>query len=38
MATPHEIAAYALVLASEDQPYMTGAQMVLDGCQTAHAG
>ncbi len=38
MATPQEIAAFALVLASEDHPYMTGAQMVLDGGKTAHAG
>jgi NAD(P)-dependent dehydrogenase (short-subunit alcohol dehydrogenase family) len=38
MATPQEIAAFALVLASEDHPYMAGAQMVLDGGKTAHAG
>ena len=38
MATPQEIAAFALVLASQDHPYMTGAQMVLDGGKTAHAG
>jgi NAD(P)-dependent dehydrogenase (short-subunit alcohol dehydrogenase family) len=38
MATPQEIAAFALVLASADHPYMTGAQMVLDGGKTAHAG
>jgi NAD(P)-dependent dehydrogenase (short-subunit alcohol dehydrogenase family) len=38
MATPQEIAAFALVLASEDHPYMTGAQMVLDRGKTAHAG
>ena len=38
MATPHEIAAFALALASEDFPYMTGAQMVIDGGKTAHAG
>jgi hypothetical protein len=38
MATPDEIAAFALVLASNDHPYLTGAQMVIDGGQTAHAG
>ncbi len=38
MATPEEIAAFALVLASEDHPYMTGSQMVIDGGKTAHAG
>jgi hypothetical protein len=38
MATPQEVAAFALVLASGDHPYMTGAQMVLDGGKTAHAG
>lgn len=38
MATPQEIAAFALALASGDFPYMTGAQMVLDGGKTAHAG
>ena len=38
MATPHEVAAFALALASDDFPYMTGAQMVLDGGKTAHAG
>jgi NAD(P)-dependent dehydrogenase (short-subunit alcohol dehydrogenase family) len=38
MATPEEIAAFALVLASDDNPFMTGAQMVIDGGKTAHAG
>ena len=37
MATPEEIAAFALALASDDFPYMTGAQMVIDGAKTAHA-
>ncbi len=38
MATPEEVAAFALVLASDDHPYMTGAQLVIDGGKTAHAG
>lgn len=38
LARPEEIAAFALVLASSDHPYMTGAQMVLDGGKTAHGG
>ncbi|MFE3227016.1 SDR family NAD(P)-dependent oxidoreductase [Nocardia sp. NPDC059228] len=38
MATPDEIAAFALALASDDFPYMTAAQMVIDGGKTAYAG
>jgi NAD(P)-dependent dehydrogenase (short-subunit alcohol dehydrogenase family) len=38
MATPEEIATFALALASGDFPYMTGSQMVIDGGKTAHAG
>jgi NAD(P)-dependent dehydrogenase (short-subunit alcohol dehydrogenase family) len=38
MAKADEIAAFALALASDDFPYMTGAQMVIDGGKTAHAG
>jgi NAD(P)-dependent dehydrogenase (short-subunit alcohol dehydrogenase family) len=37
MATADEIAVFALALASDDFPYMTGAQMVIDGGKTAHA-
>src|SRR6516225_1404771 len=37
-AKAEETAAFALVLASDDHPYMTGAQMVIDGGKTAHAG
>jgi NAD(P)-dependent dehydrogenase (short-subunit alcohol dehydrogenase family) len=37
MATAEEIAEFALALASDDFPYMTGAQMVIDGGKTAHA-
>jgi NAD(P)-dependent dehydrogenase (short-subunit alcohol dehydrogenase family) len=38
MAKVEEIAAFALVLASDDHPYITGAQMVIDGGKAAHAG
>jgi NAD(P)-dependent dehydrogenase (short-subunit alcohol dehydrogenase family) len=38
MATAEEIAAFALALASDDFPFMTGAQMVIDGGKTARAG
>ena len=38
VAHPEEIAAVALVLASDELPYMTGAQLVMDGGKTAHAG
>jgi len=38
MATAGEIADFALVLASSDHPYMTGAALVIDGGKTAHAG
>ena len=33
-----EVAALALTLASDDHPFMTGAQIVLDGGKTAKAG
>src|SRR5882757_2290051 len=38
VAQPEEIAAFALMLASDDLSYMTGAQLVMDGGKTAHAG
>jgi NAD(P)-dependent dehydrogenase (short-subunit alcohol dehydrogenase family) len=38
MAKAEEIASFALALASDDFPFMTGAQMVIDGGKTAHAG
>jgi len=38
MATAQEVAAFALTLASDEHPFMTGAQMVIDGGKTAQAG
>jgi NAD(P)-dependent dehydrogenase (short-subunit alcohol dehydrogenase family) len=38
MATAEEIAAFALVLASDNHPYVTGAALVIDGGKTAYAG
>jgi NAD(P)-dependent dehydrogenase (short-subunit alcohol dehydrogenase family) len=38
LATAEEIAAFALTLASDDHPYATGGQFVIDGGKTAHAG
>jgi NAD(P)-dependent dehydrogenase (short-subunit alcohol dehydrogenase family) len=38
MATAQEVAAFALALASDEHPFMTGAQMVIDGGKTAQAG
>jgi NAD(P)-dependent dehydrogenase (short-subunit alcohol dehydrogenase family) len=38
MATPEEIAQFALVLASDAHPYMTGAARVIDGGKNTHAG
>ncbi|MGY4233355.1 NAD(P)-dependent dehydrogenase (short-subunit alcohol dehydrogenase family) [Bradyrhizobium sp. USDA 4449] len=38
VATAEEIAAFALVLASDDHPYTTGGQFVIDGGKTAQAG
>ncbi|WP_459961359.1 SDR family NAD(P)-dependent oxidoreductase [Nocardia sp. IFM 10818] len=37
LATPAEIAAFALTLASSEHSYLTGAQLVIDGGKTAHA-
>ncbi|MGW0245910.1 SDR family NAD(P)-dependent oxidoreductase [Nocardia goodfellowii] len=37
LATADEIAAFALTLASPEHPYLTGAQLVIDGGKTAHA-
>ncbi len=38
LATAEEIAAFALTLASDEHPFLTGAQMVIDGGKTAKAG
>jgi NAD(P)-dependent dehydrogenase (short-subunit alcohol dehydrogenase family) len=38
LATPREIAAFALTIASDDHPFITGAAPVIDGGKTAHAG
>ncbi len=38
LATAEEVAAFALTLASDEHPFMTGAQMVIDGGKTARAG
>lgn len=38
MATPDEIAIFALALASSDFPYLTASQMVIDGGKTAYSG
>ncbi len=38
LATAEEVAALALALASDEHPFMTGAQIVLDGGKTAKAG
>jgi NAD(P)-dependent dehydrogenase (short-subunit alcohol dehydrogenase family) len=38
MATAEEIAAFAVALASDEFPFMTGAQLVIDGGKTAQAG
>jgi NAD(P)-dependent dehydrogenase (short-subunit alcohol dehydrogenase family) len=37
LAKPEEIAAFALALASDDFPFMTASQMVIDGGKTARA-
>jgi NAD(P)-dependent dehydrogenase (short-subunit alcohol dehydrogenase family) len=37
LARPEEIAAVALMMASDEYTYMTGAQIVVDGGKTAHA-
>jgi NAD(P)-dependent dehydrogenase (short-subunit alcohol dehydrogenase family) len=38
LATAEEIAAFAVALGSNEFPFMTGAQLVIDGGKTAQAG
>ena len=38
MANPQEIAEFALALASDDYPFLTGAALVIDGGKTAQGG
>jgi len=38
MANPDEIAQFALALASDDHPFLTGAALVIDGGKTAQGG
>jgi NAD(P)-dependent dehydrogenase (short-subunit alcohol dehydrogenase family) len=38
MASAEEIAAFALTLASDEHPFLTAAQLVIDGGKTAQAG
>ncbi|WP_263417770.1 SDR family oxidoreductase [Terriglobus albidus] len=38
MATPEEIASFALALASDEFSYITGAQMVIDSGKTTRDG
>jgi NAD(P)-dependent dehydrogenase (short-subunit alcohol dehydrogenase family) len=38
MANPEEIAEFALALASDSHPFLTGAALVIDGGKTALGG
>jgi NAD(P)-dependent dehydrogenase (short-subunit alcohol dehydrogenase family) len=38
MANPEEIAEFALTLASDEHPFLTGAALVIDGGKTAQGG
>ena len=38
MANPDEIAEFALSLASDEHPFLTGAALVIDGGKTAQGG
>jgi NAD(P)-dependent dehydrogenase (short-subunit alcohol dehydrogenase family) len=38
MANPEEIAEFALTLASDQHPFLTGAALAIDGGKTAHGG